>query len=406
MRRYSILRDLSGSAVRRSFASSLDIGVFAAGLAGAPMQPRRGQPVPEMQIDVAELSEKDARDARRDPFVVDVAPTMSTKLIAPFQGTVAANIESSWGVNAVGAAHSPYDGSGVRVAVLDTGIESSHPAFDGVNLTEMDFTGSGNGDVQGHGTHVAGTVFGRDVAGTRIGVARGVTDVLIGKVLDNGGGGTSEMLFNGMQWAAREGAQVISMSLGFDFPGWVKSLIENQNVPADLATSVALEDYRRNIRMFDAILTTIEAREPFSGGTIVCGAAGNEALRDIHPDYEISVSVPSAALGVISVGALGESDDGLSVTDFSNTGPTVSAPGENILSAALGGGLVAWNGTSMACPHVAGVAALWWQAVTPLGLPRSATSVSHRLMGATRPGVFAPGVDIEDRGQGLVTAPV
>ena len=68
------------------------------------------------------------------------------------------------------------------------------------------------------------TIFGRDVDGKRIGIARGVRKALIGKVLSDTGGGSSEMIFRGIQWALDEGAHVISMSLGFDFPGAVKRM--------------------------------------------------------------------------------------------------------------------------------------------------------------------------------------
>ena len=101
-----------------------------------------------------------------------------------------------------------------------------------------------------------------------------------------------------------------------------------------------------------------------------------------------------------------EGANGLTVADFSNTNPVVSASGVNILSAKVGGGLHALNGTSMACPHVAGVAALWWQSVSGAGIPLSADAVVARLRAASVTDVFVPGVDIADRGDGLVKAPV
>jgi subtilisin family serine protease len=73
-----------------------------------------------------------------------------------------------WGVRAIRADMSPYSGEGVIVAVLDTGIDAAHPAFAGMELVQRDFTGAGNGDVHGHGTHCAGTIFGRDVDGLRV----------------------------------------------------------------------------------------------------------------------------------------------------------------------------------------------------------------------------------------------
>ena len=358
---------------------------------------------PEPRITVESLDQKDLREAARDPDVLGIARSMPTQLIAPTgQGTTAASTGDTWGVRAVGADRSAFDGAGVTVAVLDTGIDRTHPAFAGVSLTEEDFSGSGNGDANGHGTHCAGTIFGRDVNGQRIGVARGVTTALIGKVLSDSGGGSSEMLFNGMEWASRNDAQVLSMSLGFDFPGMVSRLVDT-GWPAQLATSVALEGYRMNLRMFDRLLAMIEARAAFNGGTVVVAASGNESRR---PEYEISVSVPAAAERVISVGALGEGERGLTVADFSNTNPVLAAPGVDVVSARSGGGLVSFNGTSMATPHVAGVAALWWQCIREQGrVPVSAAAVNARLRAACTQDGLAPGLDVLDRGDGLVQCP-
>ena len=122
---------------------------------------------------------------------------MATRLIRPTQGTSTAPANGdAWGIASVRADRSPYSGRGVTVAVLDTGIDTSHPAFAGVDILEQDFTGEGNGDVDGHGTHCAGTIFGRDVSGQRIGVARGISRALIGKVLGQNGG-DSQMIFEG-----------------------------------------------------------------------------------------------------------------------------------------------------------------------------------------------------------------
>nr|WP_229419583.1 S8 family serine peptidase [Pseudoduganella dura] len=105
-----------------------------------------------------------------------------------------AGVETGWGITAVGADRSRFSGAGVTVAVLDTGIDAAHPAFSGVQLVQQDFSGDGDGDAFGHGTHCAGTILGRDVGGTRIGVARGVTRALIGKVLGNDGSGSTDMV--------------------------------------------------------------------------------------------------------------------------------------------------------------------------------------------------------------------
>ncbi len=394
MEKFIILKDRGFP--RRSMGRDLLLEGFGPGVAAAAP--------PEPEVSVAELSAADRRDAARDPSVLGIARSMPTKLIEPFDGEGTAAGAPTWGVTAVGADTSPADGAGVKVAVLDTGIKADHAAFAGVNLTQRDFSGDGDGDQNGHGTHCAGTVFGRDVGGTRIGVARGVTEALIGKVLGNDGSGGSEMLFDAIQWASSENAQVISMSLGFDFPGLVERLVAD-NFPVLLATSVALEAYRENLRMFDALMAVIAARAAFNGGTVVVAASGNESRRDEHPDFEVSASLPAAARGIVSVGAAGEGAAGLTIADFSNTNPVVSAPGVNVISAWTDGGLKSLRGTSMACPHVAGVAALWWQTLRNAGIPVNADAVVARLRTACVTDVFAAGVDIADRGDGLVRAP-
>ena len=179
--------------------------------------------------------------ARQDPDV-EVAEAFPVCLIEPFGAET--QYDDAWGIAAIGADKTTATGANVRVAVLDTGIDTTHPAFAGVSIIEKDFTGTGDGDRNGHGTHRAGTIFGRDINGKRIGVARGVTSALVGKVLDSTGRGTSEMIVRALQWVAAERADVVSMSLGFDFGTMVEKLVTEKGFPRKAATSVALRSFR------------------------------------------------------------------------------------------------------------------------------------------------------------------
>jgi len=395
--RYIVLRDLRRTPVTGPFGGGAHD--FGASLAAAgPPQPR---------IDVEELDPRTRSELGSDPAVVAIARPMPVALIRPLPESdddVAAAASPSWGIAAVGADRSSLTGDGTVVAVLDTGIDRSHPAFAGMTLVEQDFSASGDGDRAGHGTHVAGTIFGRDVGGIRIGVARGVNRALIGKVLNDQGNGSTFNVLSGMQWALEQGADVISMSIGFDFPGVVRQWVD-EGWPIELATAVALESYRGNLRMFDALMAMIRAQEVLSTGTVVVAAAGNESRRTENPEFEIAASLPAAAEGVLSVGAVGEAPEGWTIAPFSNTFPQLSAPGVAITSAAIGGSTRAMSGTSMACPHVAGVAALWWEFARTAGLPPRATSVIAKTLGTARADGFAAQTDVADRGVGIVTAP-
>jgi Subtilase family len=114
-----------------------------------------------VEIDEIERSMIPAVAGRAE--VIAVAPAMPMKLIAPVQipGLAEPAADAvTWGVKAVSADTSPFTGDGIVAAVLDTGIDATHSAFADVDIVQKDFTGEGNGDNHGHGTHCAGTIFG------------------------------------------------------------------------------------------------------------------------------------------------------------------------------------------------------------------------------------------------------
>jgi len=182
----------------------------------------------DLTFEVPDLKQGELRDIRRDRSVVDFALPMPVTLIRPLKRSrahrgVAPRV--SWGVEAVGAVGCPFTGDGIVVAVLDTGIDKGHAAFSGLELVKKNFTQEADEDVDGHGTHCAGTIFGRPVDDCTIGVAPGVRKALIGKVLGMEGG-SSEAIFEAILWAFENHAQVVSMSIGIDFPGYQRALVD------------------------------------------------------------------------------------------------------------------------------------------------------------------------------------
>lgn len=229
------------------------------------------------------------------------------------------------------------DGTGVTVAVLDTGIDSGHPALEDRIREERNFTDSGSADdVTGHGTHVASVVAGTGAGadGARQGIAP-AADILNGKVLGDEGEGRLSWVIAGMEWAVAAGADIVNLSLS--------ARADETDDPVVLA--------------LDSL-----ARE---SGTLFVVAAGNSGWNGWAPE---SVASPGTASSALTVGAVTRDDK---VAGFSGQGPTpgsyrakpdIVAPGVAILGARAGARdhdlYVAMDGTSMATPIVAGAAAL------------------------------------------------
>jgi subtilisin family serine protease len=361
------------------------------------------EPPEAFSLEVRDANPVEVHDLSRDPDILQTAPVMPVELIRPTDESASQQSGQQgvcWGVEAVGATLSKRTGAGVTVALLDTGIIADHPAF--IHMTPRpeveNFTSDPDIDENGHGTHCAGTIFGQDVAQTRIGVAPGISRVLVAKVIGRNGGGSTQAIFKAMLWAQQRGAHVISMSLGMDFPGYQKRLMD-YGLPAVKATSMALAGYRANIRLFDKLSQLTAGQDGLVGGSVVVAAAGNESSR---PDYSITVAPPAAAVLFLSVGAIARPDEkGYAVARFSNDGVNLVAPGVDILSADLGSGLTSKSGTSMAVPHVAGVAALWAEELMATKAFNAAAVVD--LIKRHAVPLPLPEIDV---GVGLIRAPV
>jgi serine protease len=206
----------------------------------------------------------------------------------------------TWGLDAVNAPEAwtalGHKGTGIKVCILDTGIDMGHPEFyrGGVSIVKaaQNFTTSPNGtnDIVGHGTHVAGTIAGQlNASGSYIGVAPGV-DLYIAKVLGDDGSGLTSWILNGANWCAAQGANILSMSLG----GSLKSKTEE--------------------KAYDAI---------YNSGKLIIAAAGNDGTSRL--------SYPAGYANVISVAAV---DENLAKASFSqyNSDVELAAPGVNTLS--------------------------------------------------------------------------
>lgn len=348
-----------------------------------------------IKLETQDLEDGERAEVASERGVLAVGISMPLKLIEPFAGSGEA-LGDNWGVKAIGADNFDESaGAGVRVAVLDTGI-AYHEAFDGVDPIIENFTGEESDDIDGHGTHCAGTIFGRDVGGRRIGIARGVTRPLIGKVLGQGGG-DSAAIMKAIMWAQGEGAHVISMSLGIDFPLFQRRLVASGKTDLE-ATSIALQAYRENVRLFDR-LSAVFTHAVTITAPLLIAASGNESER---PRFTIANAPPSEADGILSVGAI---DQAQQIAKFSNTGVDCCAPGVNILSADFKNptGLKALSGTSMATPHVAGVAVILAGRLMQQPGSFSAQQLRDEVIAGC---VRVSGLTLSDGGRGAVRIPV
>jgi len=356
----------------------------------------------EVALERGQLTPREAVAATSDPSIVALAPAMPTRAIAATLTDHADDL--GWADAAIGADATQLDGAGVVVAVLDGGVDRAHPTFGDVALVMHDFTGASEPGTGGSGTAIASRIFGSDVAGRRVGVARGVRRALVGQVLDAAGSGTTEDLHEAVLWAARGGARVIALALQIDVAAAISMRVAAGWSPA-AATATALAHYRANARVLD-LLTVLVSGTAFSEtGSLVIAAAGDDSRRcatSPQVAFAAPASVPASAVGALSVGAVAAHPAGLIAASFSSLYPRLCAPGVGIPVARHGGGVCAAAGTAIAMASAAGVAALWCQHLGPTARARHVTA---QILASARPGVFAAAPDPADVGAGLITAP-
>ncbi|MFF7978128.1 S8 family serine peptidase [Streptomyces sp. NPDC007901] len=260
-----------------------------------------------------------------------------------------------------------YNGKGVKIAVLDTGVDATHPDLKDQVIESKNFTSAADAtDHFGHGTHVASIAAGTGAKshGKYTGVAPGAK-ILNGKVLDDTGSGDDSGILAGMEWAAAQGADIVNLSLGgYDTP---------------------------EIDPLEAEVNKLSKDK----GILFAIAAGNEGPQ--------SIGSPGSAESALTVGAVDGNDK---LADFSSTGPAadgsikpdVTAPGVDITAAAAKGsvidqevgenpdGYLTISGTSMATPHVAGAAAILKQEHPDWGYQE----LKSALTGSAKGGKYTP----------------
>ncbi|WP_320783870.1 S8 family peptidase [Streptomyces sp. CRN 30] len=373
-RRLFDVTELNKAATRKSQKNGLKVIVGYKGGAAATKSDVRGtgtlrRALKALNADAVQTPHEDTTDLWK--AVTDGEKTASGIAHVWLDGVRKASLDTS--VPQIGAPtawKAGYDGKGVKIAVLDTGVDATHADLKGQVVAEKNFSTSADaGDKYGHGTHVASIAAGTGAkAGAKYkGVAPGA-QLLNGKVLSDDGYGDDSGILAGMEWAAEQGADIVNLSLG------------GGDTP--------------EIDPLEAEVNKLSAEK----GILFAIAAGNEGEWG-----DQTIGSPGSAAAALTVGAVDGKD---ALADFSSTGPgldgqikpDVTAPGVDITAASAPGSVIAQevgekpagyvtiSGTSMATPHVAGAAAILKQQHPEW----TYTELKSALTGSAKGGAYTP----------------
>jgi hypothetical protein len=286
----------------------------------------------------------------------DLGTTADLKMLEQDQEQVQV-LGTTWGLIKCKVPPSVRSGAGIKVAVLDTGMNLTHPDFVGRPIVGQTFVGQPVADLHSHGTHCIGTSCGpQSPAGTtpRYGIAHKAL-IFAGKVLANTGSSVGGSVLAGMNWAVANRCTVISMSLG-------------SQAPVQAAYTAA-------------------GQAALNNGCLMIAAAGN---------FTQPTGAPANSPTIMSVASL---DPNLTPSSFSNFGKVeIAAPGRDVFSSVpMPTRYGIKSGTSMATPHVAGCAALWAETSPNL----RGTALWNKLLATAQPLPQPP----SKVGKGLVQAP-
>ncbi|MDQ1858823.1 S8 family serine peptidase [Chryseobacterium sp. WLY505] len=287
-------------------------------------------------------------------------------------------IEMEWGLKAIGLENANYTGKGIDVCLLDTGLETSHPDFSNEEIEGKSFIDGEDWkrDPNGHGTHCAGVATGntRSDTGKRYGIARDC-NLKIAKVLADNGRGTTSSVIDAIDWAISKKFRILSLSL---------------------ASPVKFDDQ-------PSVLFETIGERALENNCLIIAAAGNDSNR---PQIPQPVSMPANSKSIMAVGAI---DAQMKIARFSNAGlnPStggsinVCAPGVDIISSYPKNAknksnlYYSMSGTSMAAPHVSGLAALYMEQFPD----KSAKEIWELIESKARP---IEGIKYRDIGNGLI----